>query len=910
MINNVPGRLIGIVKKKVFIRGGVSIETRWPALKIEEVCRQLDVDPREGLSGRQVEDLRSRWGKNNFQKESSRSLLSIFVSQFSDFLILVLLGATLVSGLLGEYVDGITILAILFLNAVLGTFQEFRAESSLKALQELAAPRSTVLREGYVSDISSDELVPGDVVALQPGDKIGADLRLLEARGLLVNEAPLTGESVPAEKSSSTMHYTPSSPGDAFNMAYGGTMVVEGGARGVVVATGSQSQLGQIAHLIRQAQPDPTPLQKRLERLGRILVFACMAVCFLVVLLGLWRGEGIYGMFMAGVSLAVAAIPEGLPAIVTVSLALGVQRMIRRRAIVRQLPAVETLGSATVICSDKTGTLTENKMVLRQVYSGEELYLRGEDGKWENRGGNKIKPRSEKALSLALEIGALCNNASPAGRTSRRNGHGQGYSHFRGDPTEVALAEAGREAGIKEKDGRLYEFTFSPERKMMSVVVEGNPRLVLAKGAPDVLLRRCNYIYRGGRVQPMKAEERNKILNAVETMAGTSLRSLGMAYRELSNGKVPGTAEEAEKDLVWVGLVGMEDPPRPQVRSSVQLCHRAGIKVVMITGDHRGTAVSIARRLEIMRRGEALTGEELDGLDDTELEKKIDRVQVFARVNPEHKLRIVRALKKKGHVVAMTGDGVNDAPAVKEADIGIAMGSTGTEVTKEAASLVLEDDNFNTIVAAVEEGRNIYANIRKFIRFLLGCNSGEIMAILLSLLIGLPLPLRPIQILWVNLVTDGLPALALGAEPPDRQIMEQPPRKKEEGLFNGGTWARLVAKGFLIGSATVAVFALMLQNSGDLVLAQTTALTTLVVSQLVFVFDCRSEKPYFWMARLKPNLYLYLAVLVSFLLMLMVVYVGFWQGIFQTTTLTLHHWIYVVAFSFLPFLVSWGRQGK
>ncbi len=864
-----------------------------------------------GLTDEQVKRLQQNWGKNTFHQSAETPLFIIFLSQFSDFLVLVLLGATLVSGLMGEYVDGITILAILFLNALLGTFQEYRAERSLKALRELAAPRSRVLRGGAVMTVPSEELVPGDIVLLEPGDKVGADMRILECQSLMVNEAPLTGESVPVSKSAAALGFTPSSPGDAINMAYGGTLVVEGKGRGVVVATGAYSQLGRIAHLMEQARPDATPLQRRLDRLGRILVSVCMLVCLLVVIMGVWRGESLYSMFMAGVSLAVAAIPEGLPAIVTVSLALGVQRMIRRRAIVRQLPAVETLGSATVICSDKTGTLTENRMVVRRVDSGGEQYHKEEETPWVSEARGRVNPEREKNLRLALEIGAKCNNANP-GAVSIRDRSEEGP--FEGDPTEVALADAAREAGLDRRSKRLKEFSFSPERKMMSVVEEGvekgGPHRVLTKGAPEVVIKLCTHVFREGRIQPLHEWEKKKIENEVEKMAAGSLRSLAVAYREVPRGRIPESEKEAEKNLVWVGLVGMEDPPRPQVQSAVGVCHRAGIKVVMITGDHRSTAVAIARKLQIMGSGEALTGEELDRLSDKELEKRVEKVQVFARVNPEHKLRVVRALKKNEHVVAMTGDGVNDAPAVKEADIGIAMGTTGTEVTKEAASLVLEDDNFSTIVAAVEEGRNIYANIRKFIRFLLGCNSGEIMAIVLALVVGLPLPLRPIQILWVNLVTDGLPALALGAEPPDKKIMETPPRKKEEGLFHGGIWARLVAKGFLIGVATVAVFSLVLDRSGDLALAQTAALTTLVMSQLIFVFDCRSETPYFWMARLMPNYYLYLAVLVSFLSMLLVVYTGFWQGIFQTVPLNIYHWIYVGAFSLLPFLVSWGKPGR
>jgi len=888
--------------------GRDNIRAKWPVMGGEEVCRKLEVASEKGLSPAQAAQRQNKYGKNSFQKGDTKSPLIIFMSQFGDFLILVLLAATLVSALLGEYVDGITIMAILFLNAVLGTVQEYRAERSLKALRELAAPRTSVIREGRRMGVNSEEIVPGDVVILDPGDRVGADLRLLEAQGLLIDEAPLTGESVPSSKSETALSSVPSSPGDTSNMVYGGTLVVEGRGRGVVVATGDDSQLGKIAHLMEQVNPQLTPLQKRLERLGKYLVAACMAVCFLVMVLGVWRGETVYHMFMAGVSLAVAAIPEGLPAIVTVSLALGVQRMIKRRAIVRQLPAVETLGSATVICSDKTGTLTRNRMVLKEVFTGGELYFKEEDAPWKKSSRGAVNPAGKNNLSLALKIGLLCNNAlfNPSqGKETRTNGN------FIGDPTEVALAEAARDAGIKWRENRLQEFSFTPERKRMSVLIRGERKhRLLVKGAPEVIINQCRYIYKNGEIKPLGKLERKIIRDTFERMAGTSLRSLAVAYRDFKPGKGPVTAEEAERELVWVGLMGMEDPPRAEVPSAVNLCHRAGVKVVMITGDHRNTALSIARKLGIIRKGKVLTGDELDQLDDSSLSKIIEDIHVFARVDPSHKLRLVRAFKSKGHVVAMTGDGVNDAPAVKEADIGIAMGSTGTEVTKEAASLVLEDDNFSTIVAAVEEGRNIYSNIRKFIRFLLGCNSGEIITMLLAILIGLPLPLRPIQILWVNLVTDGLPALALGVEEPDREIMNAPPRKKEENLFDRHTWFKLVLKGLLIGAATLAVFTITLFNHGDLVLAQTAALASLVVTQLVFVFDCRSERVSFEEANKKPNYYLYAAVVISFLLLLMVVYCDFWQGIFQTSPLGVREWLYIAGFSLLPYLVPWYSQER
>lgn len=854
------------------------------------------------MNENEIQKRRRKWGANRLKQTPGPSLLALFLSQFRDFLVLILLGATLISGLLGEYIDGITILFIVILNAFLGTLQEFRAERSLRALQKLAAPHAVVWREGTSRAVAAEEIVPGDIVILEPGDKVCADMRILETRGLLVNEAPLTGESVPVNKASFPMEMPPASPGDAHNMLFSGTLVVEGRGRGIVVATGMDTQLGRIAHLIEHAQMAATPLQQKLNRLGKILVAACLGICAMVVVLGIWRGEPVYRMFMAGVSLAVAAIPEGLPAIVTVSLALGVQRMIRRRAIVRRLPSVETLGSATVICSDKTGTLTQNRMVLREVYSGGMFYRREGVNRWhryqDSSSSREASVNREPSLYLALQIGSWCNNVSWNGSKGRK----ATPARLLGDPTETALVEAAREAGVKAPVRRVHEIPFSSDRKRMTVVVEDPRRKALVKGAPEVILARCKHILQDGSIKPLDRAARREIEKNLEQMAASALRTLAIAYREVGL-KESFSEDKLERELVWGGLVGLEDPPRQEALPAIRLCHQAGIKVVMITGDHRSTAVAIARRLDILKGGTVLTGREVDELSDRQLYDVIDGVQVFARVDPGHKLRIVRAFKKRDHVVAMTGDGVNDAPAVKEADIGIAMGMTGTEVTKEAAALVLEDDNFSTIVAAVEEGRNIYANIRKFIRFLLGCNTGEILTMLLAILAGFPLPLRPIQLLWINLVTDGLPALALGVEPPDRRIMNFPPRRSEQGIFPMGMWLRIVFKGILISSATIAVFALTLYWQGDLLKAQTAAMATLVVTQLLFVFECRSESVPFW--TLRPNYYLLAAVSCSFLLMLMVIYNGFFQTLFRTTPLSLDDWFLIALISLGPYLVSW-----
>lgn len=869
---------------------------QWPLMSTTQVCEQLRVNPERGLSVHEISARRNKWGRNLLVKGRSPSLLGLFISQCGDFLVLVLLAATLISGLLGEYADALTIIIIVLLNAILGTVQEYRAERSLKALRDLAAPHANVLRDGSMQVIGAEEIVPGDILAIEAGDRVCADIRLLDTQSLVMNEASLTGESVPVGKSVRPLRKTPPSLGDVNNMIFSGTLVAGGHGRGVVVATGMNTQLGEIAHLIEHAEKELTPLQKRLGSLGRLLVMICLAICGVVVLLGILRGEPIYGMFMAGVSLAVAAIPEGLPAIVTVSLALGVQRMARRKAIVRRLPAVETLGSATVICSDKTGTLTQNCMILREIYTQGARYIKEEGGPWKKK-GEPVIAAEEAPLTMALKIGLLCSNV-----LLQKEGEVGGWG---GDPTEIALVEAAGFAGIRSMSRRLLEIPFTAERKMMTVVVKDRGLKAMVKGAPEVILQRCGFILDGSRIRSFAAGEKERILARVEKMAGAALRTLAVACRDLTGQPEPSDRERIERGLVWVGLLGLEDPPRAEVFAAIRTCHRAGIKVVMVTGDHRSTAEAIGRRLNILKDGLVLSGEELDQLGEQALYRIIERVEIFTRVNPAHKLRVVRALKKRGHVVAMTGDGVNDAPAVKEADIGVAMGISGTEVTREAASLVLEDDNFASIVAAVEEGRNIYANVRKFIRFLLGCNTGEILTMFISILIGLPLPLRPLQILWINLITDGLPALALGMEPPDEEIMQSPPQKRERGIFSGALWGRILLRGIVIAFSAVAVFVLVLNRSNNLLQAQTATLATLILTQLIIVFECRTEKIPFWTARTKPNYYLYAAIFCSLSLLYPVIYIPAIRNIFQTLPLALESWALIALFSLLPYPMMW-----
>ncbi|MGI6317159.1 MAG: calcium-translocating P-type ATPase, SERCA-type [Firmicutes bacterium] len=889
----------------------------WSLPPLQEIYRQFRVDPEFGLTEEEAGRRLNKWGYNTIQEKKQKGMAEIFLDQFRDFMVLVLLGATFISGMLKEYSDALTILIIVFLNAILGFVQEYRAERSFAALKSLTAPQGKVLRGKVIKEIPAEEVVPGDIVYIQAGDRICADLRLVGADALMVDESPLTGESVAVEKEPVLLNQIPSSPGDAGNMVFSGTLVLNGSGRGIAVATGMETEMGRIASLMQETEVSSTPLQRRLARLGKILVTSCLFFCLIVVVLGLWRGEELYRMLMAGISLAVAAIPEGLPAIVTISLALGVQRMVRQRAIVRRLPAVETLGCTTVICSDKTGTITQNKMAVKSIYANGSYWETGGEGHDKkillNRGKKDAVSTIDPHLYKTLLIGVLCNNAAPYphnGRSNRMN-RKEAERRIQGNPTEAALLECAAQANIwkdvlEKKYSRIKEHPFSSSRKCMSVVCQGGDGLsVFVKGAPERILANSAYIYEDGKVKPLQLSDRNRIAKQVELMASGALRTLAVAYRPLQSYSATSNADELEKDLIFVGVFGMIDPPRPAVFKAIQKCQKAGVRVAMITGDHRNTAVAIAKQIGIFNYGaEVVTGTELDQMSDKELSRRIEKINVFARVNPEHKLRIVRCLKAGGHIVAMTGDGVNDAPAVKEADIGIAMGMAGTEVTKEAASLVLADDNFRTIVAAVEEGRNIYDNIRKFIRFLLGCNLGEILTMFLAMFWGLPLPLRPIQILWVNLVTDGLPAMALGVDPAEKNVMSRPPRLPNESIFSRGLWKKIVSRGSVIGITTITIFALAYNNSSDLIYAQTMALSTLILTQLLHVFECRSEYLAVWETGFTGNLMLLGAVIFSFLLLLAIIYLPFLREIFQTYPLGVKEWILIFSASSVPYFFS------
>lgn len=899
--------------------------TRWYAMRRQEVMDKLGTCGEKGLDEQQAKERLEQFGTNKLSGSKRIQPWKMLLDQFKDFMVLVLLAATVVSGLLGEWADAVTIIIIVLVNAVLGFMQEFKAEKSLEALKALTAPEAKVIRGGMERKVPAAEVVPGDIVLLDTGDRVPADLRLLSMANLEVEESALTGESNPVKKRVANMAGQEEiCLGDTRNMAYMGTVVVRGRGRGAVVSTGMYTEMGNITKMIQEAEDDQTPLQRRLEQLGKALVLFCLVVCALVVVLGVIRGEPLYHMFLAGVSLAVAAIPEGLPAIVTIALAIGVQRMIRRNAIIRRLPAVETLGCATVICSDKTGTLTENQMTVRQVITGgSQVKVTGEG--YDPKGKFFFEGTEGKEFRWLLKCAALCNNAQltkgeiSVGGIFRKLKDGKvtkiwGVS---GDPTEGALMVMAAKANVwrnqlEKNEERITELPFDSDRKRMSVVYRSREGQFSAyiKGAPDGILELCTHIMKNGRVIPLSEQARREIIKENAEMAGNALRVLALAYRNLPDLQPGEEFHEGnvEQRLTFLGLAGMIDPPRQSAVQAIQSCRRAGIKTIMITGDHQLTARAVGKELGLLtKESNVLTGAQIDKMSDEELQEEAERAAVYARVNPKHKLRIVRALKRNGHVVAMTGDGVNDAPAVKEADIGIAMGNAGTDVTKEASAMVLADDNFTTIAAAIEEGRAIYDNIRKFIRYLLSCNVGEVLTMFLAVLLGMPLPLLPIQILWMNLVTDGLPAMALGVDPAERDLMYRRPRNPQESVFSGGLSWRIVSTGTFFALGTLLAFALGL-IMGQVELARTMAFNTLVFFQLFFVFSCRSERHSILEVGLFGNPHLILAVLVSAGLQLSVNYIGILQPIFHTVPLQFKHWAVVLTIAIVPQVL--GTLGK
>ncbi len=895
----------------------------WYQVSLTELTQVMSSDLKEGLSQDEAAARKMEYGLNQLAEAKKIPLYVVFMNQFKDFMVGILVIATILSFFLGEYLDAITIIAIIFINGVLGFIQEARAEKSLQALKQMASPMARIIREGKMDMVPAAVLVPGDLVLLEAGDRVPADLRLVITNRLEVEESALTGESLPVTKTDKPLQAKQSIPlGDQKNLAFMGTMITGGTGRGLVIETGMKTEIGKIAHLINEAPSVTTPLQHKLEQMGKSLVWIALVLTFVVILAGIWHGQEIMTMFLAGVSLAVAAIPEGLPAIVTIALALGVQRMIRRNAIVRKLPSVETLGCASVICSDKTGTLTENKMTVTEMWhSGKTFQVTGNgyDPQGEIKAqGRPVKANLDKGLQHICEIAERCNNAKLIGHKQNSNSKLKVATQLSswqviGDPTEGALLTMAYKARkevetIEETGSRIDELPFDSDRKMMSVVEEstaGEAKL-LTKGAVEALLKRASHIYWNGEIVPLTNAYRKKVAEETEGMAAKALRVLGFAYKPLSAYKRESNSDGLEKDLIFVGMVGMIDPPRAQVKPAIQMCRQAGIKTIMITGDHKITAEAIGRQVGLIygANNQVLEGATINEMSDSELTRAVEKVSVYARVSPEHKLKIIKALQENGHIVAMTGDGVNDAPAIKASDIGIAMGITGTDVTKEAASLVLRDDNFTTIVSAVEEGRNIYDNIRKFIRYLLASNVGEILVMFFAMLMGLPLPLLPIQILWVNLVTDGLPAMALGVDSAEGDTMQQKPRKRNENIFGRGLGWKIISRGFLIGLMTLGAFLIAYEeNPNDLTHAQTVAFATLVLAQLIHVFDCRSEYSVFHRNPFE-NKFLVWAVLSSLLLMLGVIYWDVMQPIFKTTALSLRDWALIFVAAGIPTFVA------
>jgi len=885
-------------------------ETEEYALEAPAVVERWGTDPERGLTGDLAGDRLRELGPNRLEEVGRISPWRQFANQFTDFIVLVLMGAALVSGLLQEWLDAIAILVIVVLNAVLGFIQEYRAERALEALKKMAAPLARVVRGGETKNIPAEEVVPGDIMVLEMGDLVPADGRLLEDHLLRVDEASLTGESVPVKKAAGTILDENAPLGDRRNMVYSSTVVTYGKGKAVVTATGMGTELGRIAHLVQTIRRERTPLQEQLENVGKWLVYGCLLICVVVFGLGLWRGVPLVEIFLTAVSLAVAAIPEGLPAVVTIALALGVRRMVQRNALVRKLPSVETLGSATVICTDKTGTLTQSEMTVRRIgLPGRIIEVSG-DG-YAPQGDYLVagQPISaeDRDLQVALKIGVLCSNA----RLKQDGSDGSGWNIV-GDPTEGALVAAAAKADLwredLEKDYTLLaELPFDSNRKRMSMIWQGPSGAVTAavKGAPDVVLSLCTHIQSEGQVRQITAEDKEYLLGLNNRFASDAMRLLAMAYRRLPGGLGEPSVEAVEHNLTFAGLMAMKDPPRPEAKEAIAKARRAGLEVVMITGDHKTTAVAIAEELGLCNEGDiALTGSELDQINDERLLEIVEKVRVYARVSPEHKLRIVRAWKSRGHVVAMTGDGVNDAPALKEADIGVAMGITGTDVSKEASDMILTDDNFASIVAAVEEGRAIFDNIRRFIHYLLSCNVGELLAMFLASLLGMPLPLLPIQILWVNLATDSLPALALGVERAEPGVMERAPRPRTEGVITR-SMARIVGmQGLIIGLLTLGAFVFEYYvMGGGAERARVMAFSTTIFAQNVHAFNVRSNRLSVFELGLFSNRWLVAAFGIVIISELAIIYLPIFQPIFKTMPLTLSDWSIVVSLGLMPLII-------
>lgn len=874
----------------VAVSDKVTTEKTWYDIEPAQALTELGTD-KAGLTVEEAARRLQEHGPNELISKKKISPVTIFFEQFKDFLILILLAATVLSLIIGETLDAIVIMVIVVFAAGLGFIQEYRAERAMEALKKMAAPTARVKRGGNEIEIPARELVPGDVVILKAGDRIPADGRILECFSLKIEEAALTGESLAVEKTAGSIKGERLPLGDRRNIVYMGTTSVYGRGSAVITATSMATEFGKISTMLQEVEEKQTPLQQNLDKVGKMLGTACLIVVAIVALVGLLRGHTFLEMLMWGISLAIAAVPEALPAVVTVSLAIGVQRMVKRHALVRRLPAVETLGCTTVICSDKTGTLTQDKMTAMRLYlEGHLVDVTGSG--YEPKGeffapGEGITIEENRGLRLLLSAGVLCNDCSLAQSDKGWN--------IKGDPTEGALIVLGAKGGLWSNDlnskfPRIGEVPFSSERKRMTTIhqtPEGNA--AYCKGAPEVVLELCQHTYRKPEYGELGLSERKQILGAAQQMASEGLRVLGIAGRLL-----PGSSlkpEDVEKDFVFIGLVGMRDAPRPEAKAAIETCRKAGIKTVMITGDHKLTAIAVAGELGLLRGGVALSGAELDNLSDEEFDKMVENIDVYARVSPAHKMRVIDAFSRKGHIVSMTGDGVNDAPALKKADIGVAMGITGTDVSKEASDVILTDDNFASIVAAVEEGRGIFSNIKKYLVYLLSCNIGEIIIMFVAVLIGLPLPLVATQLLFVNLATDGLPALALAVDPASPEIMEKPPRNPKQGIFTRPV--NVFIGGVGIGTALVGlgVFIWALNSGKSSLEAQGLCFVTLILAEMFNAYCSRSEKYSVFKIGVFGNKWLNWSILSSLAMTLLVVYVPVLQGPFNTYSMSATDWL-------------------
>ncbi len=858
----------------------------WYTKELNQIFNELGVDLNYGLQQQEVVRRIEKYGDNNLKEKKKESLFIRFVKQFNDFMIITLIIAAIISAAIakitgnGDYIDSIIIIVIVIFNALMGLIQEAKAEKSLEALKKMSAPSAKVKRDGKIQEIEASKVVPGDIVILEAGNYVPADCRLINSYNLKIEESALTGETIPSIKDASVVLRKNTALGDLCNMAFATTIVVNGHAEAIAVETGMNTKVGQIAGMIIEDKAPQTPLQKKLGEVGKTLAIVCIAICALIFIIGIFKKIPIVEMFMTSVGLAVAAIPEGLPAIVTIMLSIGVTKMAKKNSIIRKLPAVETLGSSSVICSDKTGTLTQNKMTVSQIR-------------------NAFGVVNKQDEITILELGTMCTDTVQEYKENKLQAIGE--------PTEVAITNAAIQIGLNktelyEKMQRINDIPFDSKRKMMTTIHKfGNKYRIITKGAPDILLKKCSKYYQNGDITPIfskieNIKEQNKI------MADKALRVIAVAYKDVESLPTKLNAQTIEEDLTFVGLIGMFDPPREGVKEAVRTCRRAGIKTVMITGDHLQTAKAIAKDLGILRKGDlAIDGESLEKTSQQELEKNIMNYSVFARVSPEHKVRIVKAFRSTGAVVAMTGDGVNDAPALKNADIGIAMGKGGTDVAKNASDMILTDDNFVTIVEAVKQGRNIYDNIKKAIHFLIATNIGEIFTIFVGLLLGIKSPLLAIQLLWINLVTDSFPAIALGLEREEENIMNRLPRNPKKSIFADGLWGKIVTEGIMIGTLTLVAFSIGTKFY-SIEVGRTMAFLSLGILELIHSFNVKSEESIFKTGIIE-NKYLVGAFILGTLLQIIVVIIKPFADVFNLVQLNGIQWIYTTIISISPIIL-------